>query len=188
MRPRCSSSRATCTPQPRLRSQIASICPNCAATSPAGPSSSTISTASASGNPGLTAASAARIVVRSIISMAAGMMPAAMTSETAFPAASVESNAASRVRTDSGRRSSRRVTLVTTARVPSDPTSTPSRSRPGLSRAGPPSWIISPSGRTASTPATWWTVKPYFRQCAPPEFSATLPPIEQMTWLEGSGA
>ena len=44
-----------------------------------------MSTASASGKPGLTAASAARIVVRSIISMAAGMMPAAMTSETAFP-------------------------------------------------------------------------------------------------------
>jgi len=25
-------------------------------------------------------------------------------------------------------------------------------------------------------------VKPYFRQCAPPEFSATLPPIEQTCW------
>ena len=147
-----------------------------------------MSTASASGNPGLTAASAARIVVRSIISIAAGMMPAPMTSETAFPAASVESNAASRVRTDSGRRSSRSVTFVTTARVPSEPTSTPSRSRPGRSSAGPPRWIISPSESTASTPATWWTVKPYLRQCAPPEFSATLPPIEQMTWLDGSGA
>ena len=26
-------------------------------------------------------------------------------------------------------------------------------------------------------PTTWFTVKPYLRQCAPPEFSATLPPI-----------
>jgi hypothetical protein len=31
-------------------------------------------------------------------------------------------------------------------------------------------------------------VKPYFRQCAPPEFSAMLPPIEQTIWLDGSGA
>jgi hypothetical protein len=31
-------------------------------------------------------------------------------------------------------------------------------------------------------------VKPYFRQWAPPEFSATLPPIVQTIWLEGSGA
>ena len=35
---------------------------------------------------------------------------------------------------------------------------------------------------------TWLVVKPYFRQCAPPEFSATLPPIEQICWLDGSGA
>ena len=32
------------------------------------------------------------------------------------------------------------------------------------------------------------TVKPYFRQCAPPAFSATLPPIEQTSWDDGSGA
>jgi hypothetical protein len=37
-------------------------------------------------------------------------------------------------------------------------------------------------------PSTWCTVKPYFRQCAPPEFSAMLPPIEHTIWLEGSGA
>jgi hypothetical protein len=30
-------------------------------------------------------------------------------------------------------------------------------------------------------------VKPYLKQCAPPEFSATLPPIEQTIWLDGSG-
>ena len=30
-------------------------------------------------------------------------------------------------------------------------------------------------------------VKPYLKQCAPPEFSATLPPIVQTIWLDGSG-
>lgn len=47
---------------------------------------------------------------------------------------------------------------------------------------------MSPSGVTISAASTWLTVKPYLRQCAPPEFSATLPPIEQTCWLEGSGA
>jgi len=27
-------------------------------------------------------------------------------------------------------------------------------------------------------------VRPYFKQCSPPEFSATLPPMVQATWLE----
>ena len=36
--------------------------------------------------------------------------------------------------------------------------------------------------------STWLVVKPYLRQCAPPEFSATLPPIVQTCWLDGSGA
>ena len=31
-------------------------------------------------------------------------------------------------------------------------------------------------------------VKPYFRQCAPPEFSATLPPMVQTLCEDGSGA
>jgi len=31
-------------------------------------------------------------------------------------------------------------------------------------------------------------VKPYFKQCAPPEFSAMLPPIEQTLCDDGSGA
>ena len=35
---------------------------------------------------------------------------------------------------------------------------------------------------------TWLTVKPYFRQWAPPAFSATLPPIEQTSCEDGSGA
>ena len=31
-------------------------------------------------------------------------------------------------------------------------------------------------------------VVPYFKEWTPPEFSATLPPIEQASWLDGSGA
>ena len=46
----------------------------------------------------------------------------------------------------------------------------------------------SPSGSTTVSPVTWLTVKPFLRQWAPPEFSATLPPIVQTCWLDGSGA
>ena len=35
---------------------------------------------------------------------------------------------------------------------------------------------------------TWLTVNPYLRQCAPPEFSARLPPIVQTCCDDGSGA
>ncbi len=115
-------------------------------------------------------------------------MPSAMIAETADPAASIEAKPARSVVTFSGRRSSRTVAFVTIASVPSDPTRTPSRSRPGASSTAPPMCTISPSGSTASTPSTWCTVKPYFRQCAPPEFSAMLPPIEHTIWLDGSGA
>src|SRR5213595_2010232 len=39
--------------------------------------------------------------------------------------------------------------------------------------------MISPVISTISHPNTLLVVMPYFRQCTPPEFSATLPPIEQ---------
>ena len=52
----------------------------------------------------------------------------------------------------------------------------------------PPRWTRVPSGRTTSRPRTWVVVKPYLRQCAPPEFSATLPPMLQTDCEEGSGA
>ena len=48
--------------------------------------------------------------------------------------------------------------------------------------------VVAQSGVTSSTPSTLFVVKPYFKQCTPPEFSATLPPIVQAIWLEGSGA
>ena len=48
--------------------------------------------------------------------------------------------------------------------------------------------MTSPSASTTRAPSTWFTVKPYFRQCAPPEFSATLPPMLQTLCDDGSGA
>ena len=124
----------------------------------------------------------------SIISIAAGRIPAEMIADTASPAASVEWNAARCVVTASGLRRMRSVISVAIPSVPSEPMKAPSRSGPSGSSALPPSSTISPSGSTTVRPVTWLTVKPFLRQCAPPEFSATLPPIVQTCWLEGSGA
>lgn len=64
----------------------------------------------------------------SIISIAAGTTPAEMIAETASPALSMVSKAASSVSTFSGRRVSRTVILVVMPSVPSEPTNAPSRS------------------------------------------------------------
>ena len=77
--------------------------------------------------------------------------------------------------TASGLRRTRRVISVAIPSVPSEPMNAPSRSGPSGSRALPPSSTISPSGSTTVSPVTWLTVKPFLRQWAPPEFSATLP-------------
>ena len=98
------------------------------------------------------------------------------------------SNAASRQVTASGSGVSLTTILVAMPSVPSDPVNAPSRSYPGEAPVPSPSQTSSPSGVTISSPVTWCTVNPCFRQCAPPEFSATLPPTEQTTWLDGSGA
>ena len=55
-------------------------------------------------------------------------------------------------------------------------------------RPPPSSHQVAVGGDDLAAPVTWLVVKPYLRQCAPPEFSATLPPIEQICWLDGSGA
>jgi len=65
---------------------------------------------------------------RSIISMAAGVMPAAMMRDTASPASPIVEKAASTVSVDSGTRTIRRTTSVTMPSVPSLPITTPSRS------------------------------------------------------------
>ncbi len=124
-----------------------------------------------------------------MISIAAGRIPAATIRETASPAASTVVKAASCVTTTSGWRTTRSVISTAMPSVPSEPTITPSRSGPSpASIAFPPSVSSSPSGRTTRAPVTWFTVNPFFRQCAPPEFSARLPPIVQTCWLDGSGA
>ncbi len=124
----------------------------------------------------------------SIISTAEGNMPAAMMSLTVLPAWRTESKAAISVRTVSGRFTMRRMIFVATPSVPSEPTKTPVRSYPGASSVGAPSVTTSPEGRTTSSPITCVTVKPYLRQCAPPAFSATLPPMVQTGCDDGSGA
>ena len=125
---------------------------------------------------------------RSIISIPAGSTPAAVTRRTASPAASIEVKSASSTATHWGARSSRRVMAVAMPRVPSLPMKAPRRSSSGLSSRPLPRVVIVPSGSTTSSSSTWLLVTPYLRQCTPPEFSATLPPTLQATWLEGSGA
>ena len=116
------------------------------------------------------------------------MIPAAMTPATASLAFSTSSKLAMITVASAGLGVRRRVTSVTTPSMPSDPTNTDRRSGPGLSGASDPSSTISPSMVSMRTLRTLCTVNPYFRQWTPPEFSATLPPIVQAIWLEGSGA
>src|SRR3954466_7712252 len=123
----------------------------------------------------------------SIISMAPGTTPLVTISPTASPAACVESKNATSVLTVSGTGTTRSHAFVATPSVPSEPTTAPSRPSPGAAGPGPRSHTISPSGSTTSSPHTYVVVKPYLKQCAPPEFSATLPPIEHTIWLDGSG-
>ena len=103
-------------------------------------------------------------------------------------AASTVSKTPSNVRPASGSRLRPTVTFVTMPKVPSWPTITPGRSYPGQSSTTPPVSKTEPSGKTNSTPRTKLTVTPYFSVCGPPEFVATLPPMVQAVWLDGSGA
>ena len=119
------------------------------------PSSSTSSAAPASsGKPAWAIGSAAWMARLSIISIAPGTTPARVMADTASPACSGESKKATSVRTASGTGTTRRVILVTSASVPSEPTSAPSRSRPGRSACGPPTVTSVPSVSTASTLVT----------------------------------
>ena len=133
-------------------------------------------------------ASTAWMVAWSIISSAAGTIPAAMMADTARAAASIDGKEASSVRTAAGSGVHRTVTVVATPKHPSLPTKHPSRSGPSGSPKGSPSVVTVPSGSTTSHASTWLRVTPYLRQCGPPAFSATLPPMVQAAWLEGSGA
>ena len=100
------------------------------------------------------APSAAWIERLSIISIAAGTMPAETIPDTTSPAWVGESKKATSVRTASGAGMTRRMALVATPSVPSEPTKAPVTSSPAGSSSWPPSHIISPSGSTTSRPVT----------------------------------
>ena len=121
-------------------------------------------------------------------SIAAGTTPSAMMAATHSPAAGTVSNDAIRVRVTGALRRIFTTTSTTTPSSPSEPVTRPSRSSPPWQPDLPPSVTISPPGTTMVTPSRLLVVRPYFRQCSPPLFSATLPPMVQATWLDGSGA
>ncbi len=124
----------------------------------------------------------------SIISRAAGTMPLAITADTASPAVRSALKSASSVRMARGTGSRRTLIRVAIPKLPSEPTNRPTRSGPHASPPGLPSSTTCPSASTTSSSSTWVAVTPYLRQCGPPAFSATLPPMVQALWLDGSGA
>ena len=124
----------------------------------------------------------------SIISTAAGTTPRAMIAETVAAHASTVSKPNSIVRTAGGAGRMRTHTRVTRPRVPSLPTTTPRRSYPAASGPSAPRRSIEPSAITTSSASTCALVTPYARQCGPPAFVFTFPPIDDVCWLDGSGA
>ena len=115
-------------------------------------------------------------------------MPAAMMSLTVPAPSSTVVKSISSVCTVGGFGVSFTHTLVATPNIPSLPTNTPRRSYPSGSGSSPPSIVTVPSGRTTSIANTCDAVTPSARQCGPPELLATLPPMEHVCWLLGSGA
>src|SRR2546430_168166 len=132
--------------------------------------------------------SPARMHVGPTIWGAGERMPRAIPAETASPAARSEAKAARRVRTARGNGRSRTAIRVAIPKFPSEPTNNPTTSGPHGSPPGLPSSTMRPSASTTSRANTCWAVTPYLRQCGPPAFSATLPPMVHAVWLDGSGA
>ena len=128
------------------------------------------------------------MISASIISSAAGTMPAAMMPLTVAPASSIDVKSSSSVRTTGGSGVSRTAMRVAMPMVPSLPTKHPRRSRPGWSGARPPSIATEPSASTTSIASTWVAVTPDARQCGPPALVATLPPMVHACCDDGSGA
>ncbi len=124
----------------------------------------------------------------SIISSPAGMMPTAMMAATASPALRMSSKLAMMQRASCGIGTSLTVTSVVTASMPSEPMTMLIKSNPAASSASEPNSSASPAIVKPLILSTLCRVSPYFRQCTPPEFSATLPAMVQAIWLDGSGA
>ena len=118
-----------------------------------------------------------------MISSPAGNTPAWVILRTASPAASIEGKSASSthiLRSTQGHR-----IAVAMPSVPSLPMK-PAQIERGAVGEILPKRVTSPSEHHLHGEDVV-AVTPYFRQCTPPEFSATLPPMLQITWLEGSG-
>ena len=91
------------------------------------------------------------------------------------------------VRIAGGSGVSRTQAAVTIPTVPSEPTTTPRRSYPAASGPSEPTRVTVPSESTMSRASTCADVTPYARQCGPPAFVATLPPIDETCCEDGSG-
>ena len=133
--------------------------------------------------------STAASVTRSMSSSSDGVMPARLIACTASPAATRVGKFAARVSGGAGSGRRRRVASATTPSVPSEPTSSDSRSSPATRfTVGPPSSTRSPSASTTVTPSTLSRVAPYLTQHRPPALVAMLPPMVEKSRLAGSGA
>jgi hypothetical protein len=109
-------------------------------------------------------------------------------STTARPAAAADGKNATSVDGSRPATRSRSVASTITARAPSDPTSRRVRSSPAtFLRVVRAVCRTLPSARTTVRAAMWSPVSPYFRQQAPPALVAMLPPMVEMSPLEGSG-
>ena len=96
----------------------------------------------------------------SIISMAAGTMPAAMMADTVAAPSSTDAKSSSRVRTAGGFGVSRTAMRVAMPSMPSPPTNAPRRSSPAGSGSRPPRTVAVPSASTTSTASTCVLVTP----------------------------
>ena len=157
---------------------------------PACPSTSTIRIARRrrSGNRRARTLSAATTMPWSIISTAAGTTPRAMMSVTVAAQSSTVVKSSSIVRTAAGSGVSR---THDSGHDPERPLAAHDHAAKvvagGLGRLGADPDDL-PSGSTTSRASTCALVTPYARQCGPPAFVLTLPPIEEVCWLDGSGA
>jgi hypothetical protein len=137
---------------------------------------------------GLHEGSTAAVAGLSIISSPAGMMPAAMIAATASPAWRRRRKGHDHLRQFRlGHQLHRDLGDDAEHTLRSRSAAPAGRSRAHPSAAEPIS-KTSPSMLTTRMRSTLCTVSPYFRQCTPPEFSATLPPSVQAICDDGSGA
>ena len=127
--------------------------------------------------------------LRSMNSIAAGTMPSPMMAATQAPASGTASKLASMVRVTGAFLRILTVASTTMPSKPSEPVIRPRRSRPPAPGALPPRLMISPPGSDEFDAQQIVGGQAIFQAMqSAAEFSATLPPMVQAIWLEGSGA